>query len=162
LEKSTYADPPGRFEAGTPAIAQVIGLGAACDYLSAIGMDRVYEYECLLGQYLYDQLHKVAGVTVYGPRPGPDGKGRAALTAFNHESIQHSDLSTFMDMEGVAIRSGHHCTQPLHRELGVSGSCRASTYLYTTLADVDNFIDRLQGTITMFASLEDSQDLMSD
>jgi len=160
LDKSTYAAPPGRFEAGTPAIAQCIGLGAACDYLSGIGMDRVYEYECLVGGYLYDKLHKVAGVTVYGPPLGADGKGRAALTAFNHESIQHSDLSTFIDMEGVAIRSGHHCTQPLHRELGVSGSCRASTYLYTTLADVDKFIDNLQGTIAMFASLEDSMESM--
>ena len=71
---------------------------------------------------------QVAGVRVYGPKPGPNGEGRAALTAFSHVSIQHSDLSTFMDLEGVAIRSGHHCTQPLHRHLGITGTCRASSY----------------------------------
>lgn len=157
LDRSTFAPPPGRFEAGTPAIAQCIGLGAACDYLDSIGMDRIHEWECLVSKYLFDKLHSVAGVRVYGPRAGPDGKGRAALVAFNHVSIQHSDLATFMDLEGIAIRSGHHCTQPLHRELGISGSCRASAYMYTTFADVDNFIDKLQQTIALFASLDDSE-----
>jgi len=157
LESSTYAEPPGRFEAGTPAIAECIGLGAACDYLAGIGMDKVHEHEKLLSDYLYEKLHKVAGVTVYGPKPSDQADGRAALAAFNHVSIQHSDLSTFMDMEGVAIRSGHHCTQPLHKLLGVSGSCRASCYLYSTYADIDAFIDSLQGTIAMFASLDQDQ-----
>mmetsp|Transcript_26854 Transcript_26854/g.70590 ORF Transcript_26854/g.70590 Transcript_26854/m.70590 type:complete len:253 (-) Transcript_26854:639-1397(-) len=154
LERSTFADPPGRFEAGTPAIAQCVGLGAACDFLTDVGMDNIAEHEHHISKYLYDRLAAFPGVRIYGPKPGPDGRGRAALAAFNHESIQASDLSTFIDLEGVAIRSGHHCTQPLHRLFGASGSARASAYLYTIEEDVDRFLAALRSTVDMFAALD--------
>jgi cysteine desulfurase / selenocysteine lyase len=130
---STWQLPPGRFEAGTPPIAQAIGLGAAIDYLQEIGMDKINMYEHELGDYLYEQLSAIPGITVLGPNPnhGTTAK-RAALAAFCHESVHPSDLSTLLDVEGVAIRAGHHCCQPLHEELGYSHSARASLYFYNT------------------------------
>ena len=162
LDHSTYAQPPGRFEAGTPSVGECIGLGAACDYLTDLGMHRVAAHEHYITKLLHQGLDSVKDVRVYGPRPDASGKGRAALAAFNHASIQASDLATFMDMEGVAIRSGHHCTQPLHRLLEVGGSCRASAYLYTTERDVEQFVQALKGTIDMFGTLEDSFDAFSE
>jgi len=129
LEGSTYLPSPSRFEAGTPAIAQAIGLGAAIDYLTGIGMENIEAYEHEMAQYLYDKLSQVEGVTIFGPQ---NGKERVALCAFAHDTIHPSDLSTFLDMEGVAVRAGHHCCQPLHSELGFSHSIRASLYLYNT------------------------------
>jgi len=129
LEGSTFLPAPSRFEAGTPAIAQAIGLGAAIDYLSDIGMDQIEKYEHEMAQYLFDQMSKVPGITIFGPQNGLE---RVSLCAFAHESIHPSDLSTFLDMEGVAVRAGHHCCQPLHTELGYSHSCRASLYIYNT------------------------------
>ena len=129
LEGVTWQPAPARFEAGTPAIAQAIGLGAAIDYLQALGMEEVYAYEKELAEYLYTELVKVPGLTVFGPK---DPKQRAALCAFHHESVHPSDLSSFLDIDGVAIRAGHHCCQPLHTELGVSHSARASLYIYNT------------------------------
>eukprot|EP00291_Cryptomonas_curvata_P017215 CAMPEP_0172159192 /NCGR_PEP_ID=MMETSP1050-20130122/4822_1 /TAXON_ID=233186 /ORGANISM="Cryptomonas curvata, Strain CCAP979/52" /LENGTH=415 /DNA_ID=CAMNT_0012828729 /DNA_START=331 /DNA_END=1577 /DNA_ORIENTATION=+ len=154
LERSTFAEPPGRFEAGTPAIAQCVGLGAACDFLTSVGMGAIEAHEHHLTKYLFDSLSAVPDIRIYGPRPAPDGSGRAALAAFNHATIQASDLATFIDFEGVAIRSGHHCTQPLHRILGASGSARASCYIYTTEKDVDAFVGALRGTVSMFADLQ--------
>jgi cysteine desulfurase/selenocysteine lyase len=129
LEGSTWQDSPARFEAGTPAIAQAIGLGAAIDYLQAIGMDDIEAYEHELSEYLYERLAAVPGIEILGPK---DPKQRAALCAFHHESVHPSDLSTFLDMDGVAIRAGHHCCQPLHTELGYNHSARASLYFYNT------------------------------
>lgn len=153
LEYSTYAEPPARFEAGTPPIAEVVGMGAACDYLGRIGMDRVESYEHQLSKYLYERLSEVEGLRLYGPKPGSDGADRAALVAFNSESVHASDLSFFMDQEGVAIRSGHHCTQPLHRLLGAKGSARASLYIYNTFEEVDVLVEKLRDTIDFFGSL---------
>jgi cysteine desulfurase/selenocysteine lyase len=149
LDHSTYAAPPTRFEAGTPAIAEAIGLGAACDYLSAIGMDAVHRYEEEIGGYLYERLRAVDGVTIYGPPPSAP-RGRAALAAFNVDGLHATDVSTLLDSAGVAVRSGHHCTQPLHRVLGVPASARASCYIYTTPANVDAFVDALKDTIGFF------------
>ena len=129
LEGSTFALAPARFEAGTPAIAQAIGLGSAISYLNTIGMDRIEAYEHELAEYMYKRLSELKGVTVLGP---PEGTTRAALCAFVCEQVHPSDLSTFLDMEGVAIRAGHHCCQPLHRALGYSHSARASLYFYNT------------------------------
>jgi cysteine desulfurase/selenocysteine lyase len=129
LEGATWQPAPARFEAGTPPIAQAIGLGAAIDYLNAIGMDQVEAYEHELAEYLYGQLRAVPGVTVLGPT---NGRKRAALCAFVHDTVHPSDLSTFMDMEGVAIRAGHHCCQPLHAHLGYSHSARASLCFHNT------------------------------
>lgn len=152
LDHSTYAAPPMRFEAGTPAIAEAIGLGAACDYLTAIGMDKVKAYEDDIGAYLYDRLAAVPKVTIYGPPPTVP-RGRAALAAFNVEGLHATDVSTLLDNAGVAVRSGHHCTQPLHRELGINASARASCSVYTTRADVDAFISALEETIAFFSEV---------
>jgi cysteine desulfurase/selenocysteine lyase len=127
LEGSTWQPSPARFEAGTPAIAQAVGLGAAIDYLNEIGMDNIEAYEHEIGAYLYAQLSSVPGVTVLGP-----SVNRVALSAFAHTTVHPSDLSTFLDVEGVAIRAGHHCCQPLHQALGYSHSARASLYFYNT------------------------------
>lgn len=129
LEGSTFAPAPARFEAGTPAIAQAIGLGSAVSYLNTIGMDRIEAYEHELADYMYKRLSEIDGVRVLGP---PAGTTRAALCAFVCEQVHPSDLSTFLDMEGVAIRAGHHCCQPLHHALGYSHSARASLYFYNT------------------------------
>jgi cysteine desulfurase / selenocysteine lyase len=130
LTGSTWQLSPGRFEAGTPAIAEAIGLGAAIDYLTQIGMDEINAYEHELGEYLYEQLSSIPGITILGP---VDAKRRAALCAFSHATVHPSDLSTFLDIEGVAVRSGHHCCQPLHNSLEISHSTRASLYFYNTI-----------------------------
>jgi cysteine desulfurase/selenocysteine lyase len=150
MDASTYALSPARFEAGTPPIAQAVGLGAAIDYIDGIGMDRIHAYEAEIGNYLRRRLDGVGGVTVLGP---PAGADRAALCAFVSDVVHPSDLGTFLDLEGVAIRSGHHCCQPLHRALGHSHSARASLYFYNTKEDVDDFVSALEGTLGFFASL---------
>mmetsp|Transcript_37821 Transcript_37821/g.47725 ORF Transcript_37821/g.47725 Transcript_37821/m.47725 type:complete len:472 (+) Transcript_37821:111-1526(+) len=151
FEHSTFADVPARFEAGTPAIAQVVGLGAAVDYLTELGIENIEAYEHELCRYLFDHLEEIPDMRIYGPRPDSEGKGRNALAAFNVENIHASDLSFFLDQEGVAVRAGHHCTQPLHRMLGAAGSCRASLYFYNTKSDIDAFIRAYKETVEMFA-----------
>ncbi|XP_058110719.1 cysteine desulfurase 1, chloroplastic [Magnolia sinica] len=158
LDHSTYAEPPSRFEAGTPAIGEAIGLGAAIDYLSRIGMQKIHEYEMELGSYLYHSLRSIPKVRVYGPAPS-DTVHRAALCSFNVENIHPTDIATFLDQQhGVAIRSGHHCAQPLHRFLGVSSSARASLHFYNTKEDVDVFIEGLRDTINFFTSFHGKHD----
>lgn len=152
MDHSTYAEPPSRFEAGTPAIAEAIGLGAACDYLAGIGMDKIHAWERELGGYLYHRLAEVERVTIYGPPPEV-ALGRAALCTFNVEGLHPTDVSTLLDQAGVAVRSGHLCTQPLHRALGVSATVRASPYFYNTKADIDAFVDSLQETIAFFSEM---------
>jgi cysteine desulfurase/selenocysteine lyase len=155
LDRSTYASPPSRFEAGTPAIGEAVGLGAAVDYLNKIGMDRVHEYEMELSKYLYESLSKIPSVKIYGPPAGARGERRASLCAFNVEGIHATDLSTFLDQQhGIAVRSGHHCTQPLHRHLGINASARASLYFYNTIDEVDTFIAGLKDTIDFFSSFK--------
>ncbi|XP_047342361.1 cysteine desulfurase 1, chloroplastic [Impatiens glandulifera] len=150
LDHSTYADPPNRFEAGTPAIGEAIGLGAAIDYLSGIGMQKIHDYEVELANYLYERLQGIPGVHIYGPAPS-QSEARAALCSFNVDKIHPTDIATFIDQQhGIAIRSGHHCAQPLHRRLNVNASARASLYFYNTKQDVDNFIDSLKDTIQFF------------
>lgn len=152
LDHSTYAMPPARFEAGTPAIAEAIGLGAACEYLTNIGMDRIYEHEKKLGRYLYQQLSQIDNLQLYGPKLDASGD-RTALVAFNSKTVHATDLSFFLDQEGVAVRTGHHCAQPLHRILGAAGSLRASCYFYNDKQDVDDFIVKLKETLKMFDEL---------
>ncbi|KAL1337034.1 cysteine desulfurase 1, chloroplastic [Arachis hypogaea] len=154
LDHSTYAEPPSRFEAGTPAIGEAIGLGAAIDYLSGIGMQTIHDYEVELGRYLYERLLSIPNIRIYGPAPSEKIK-RAALCSFNVENIHATDLATFLDQQhGVAIRSGHHCAQPLHRYLGVNASARVSLYFYNTKEDVDNFIQALNDTVNFFNSFK--------
>jgi cysteine desulfurase / selenocysteine lyase len=129
LEGSTFAPAPARFEAGTPPIAQAVGLASAIRYLEKVGMDKVEAYEHEIASYSYKRLSQVDKVTVLGP---PEGVKRAALCAFYVDGVHPSDLSTFLDIEGVAIRAGHHCCQPLHQAKGISHSARASMYIYNT------------------------------
>lgn len=150
LDHFTCGELPHKFEAGTPAIGEAIALGAAVDYLTNIGMNNIHHYEEELTAYLFKQLNEIPDLTIYGNQPTSDGKGRAALASFNVKGIHGSDLATLLDQEGIAIRSGHHCTQPLHRYLNISGSARASLYFYNTFADIDTFIMALKDTITFF------------
>ncbi|EGJ31054.1 MULTISPECIES: SufS family cysteine desulfurase [Moorena] len=152
LDHSTYGDLPHKFEAGTPAIAQAIALGAAVDYLTGLGMDTIHSYEEELTAYLFKQLQEIPDLIMYGPQPTIDGKGRAALATFNVKGLDASDVSTLLDQDGVAIRSGHHCTQPLHHRLGVTGTARASLYFYNTFEEIDRFIVALKETIEFFRS----------
>jgi cysteine desulfurase / selenocysteine lyase len=154
LDHFTCGELPHKFEAGTPAIGEAIALGAAVDYLNNIGMDNIHHYEEELTAYLFKQLNEISDLTIYGNQPTSEGKGRAALAAFNVKDIHGSDLATLLDHEGIAIRSGHHCTQPLHRYLNISGSARASLYFYNTFAEIDAFIIALKDTIAFFKSME--------
>ena len=153
LDHSTYADLPHKFEAGTPAIAEAIAIGAAVDYLTAIGMDRINAYEHEMTKYLFEQLATVPNLVIYGPKPQADGSGRAALAAFTVEGLHANDLSTLMDQSGVAVRSGNHCTQPLHKILNVTATARASVYFYNTREEIDIFIAALKETIAFFVEL---------
>ncbi|SRR5579883_807778 len=153
LDHSTYADLPHKFEAGTPAIGETIALGAAVDYLSSIGMDQIYAYESELTSYLFEQLGKIPDIRIYGPKPKVAGLGRAALAAFTAGDIHANDLSTLLDQEGVAIRAGHHCTQPLHRHLVIPATARASLSFYNTREEIDVFIKALKDTLDFFGGL---------
>lgn len=153
LDHATYAALPHKFEAGTPAIAEAVVLGAAIDYLSNIGMDRIADYEHFLTAYLYEKITQVPQVTLYGPAPQKDGSGRAAIATFTVDGVHAQDLSTLLDQSGIAIRSGHHCTQPLHHILGVNSTARASLYFYNTPAEIDAFISSLEETVDFFSSI---------
>ncbi|MBW4489622.1 MAG: SufS family cysteine desulfurase [Trichocoleus desertorum ATA4-8-CV12] len=153
LDHSTYADLPHKFEAGTPAIAEAIALGAAVDYLMGIGIDKIHTYEEELTAYLYQRLAELPEVRTYGPKPTEDGKGRAALAAFTVGAVHPHDLSTILDQAGIAIRAGHHCTQPLHRHLGAQSTARASLYFYNTREEIDVFIESLKEAIEFFGSI---------
>ncbi|MEE3719223.1 SufS family cysteine desulfurase [Tumidithrix elongata RA019] len=149
LDRSTYAEPPHKFEAGTPAIGEAIALGAAVDYLTAIGMDKIHAYEQELTSYLIEQLQQIPDLTIYGPLTN-----RAGLAAFTVKGDIHAnDIAAMLDQSGVAIRSGHHCTQPLHRHLGISGTARASLYFYNTKSEIDGFITVLKDTLSFFHSV---------
>jgi cysteine desulfurase/selenocysteine lyase len=152
LDHFSCGELPHKFEAGTPAIGEAIALGAAIDYLTAIGMDQIHAYEAELTAYLFKKLAEIPSLRVYGPQPTKDGQGRAALASFNVEGIHASDLATLLDHEGIAIRSGHHCTQPLHRLFDASGSARASLSFYNTREEIDAFIAALKDTIDFFSS----------
>jgi len=146
LDTSTWADLPHKFEAGTPAIGEAIGMGAAIDYLQAIGMDRIHAWEQRLTRRLFARLQAIEGLTILGPTPEqqPD---RAALAAFHVEGLHANDIAALLDSAGICIRSGHHCTQPLHRHYGLSGTARASLGFTTTEAEIDRFAEELVGTI---------------
>ncbi|QDL11332.1 cysteine desulfurase [Brasilonema octagenarum UFV-E1] len=150
LDYSTYADLPHKFEAGTPAIGETIALGAAVDYLSSLGMDKIYTYEAELTGYLFEQLEQIPQLRIYGPKPKVAGLGRAALAAFTAGEIHANDISTLLDQEGIAIRSGHHCTQPLHRHLGLAATARASLSFYNTREEIDVFVKALKETLDFF------------
>ncbi len=146
LDHSSWAELPHKFEAGTPAIGEAIGMGGALDYLQGLGLDRIHAYEQQLTRQLFDRLGAIDGVRVLGPTPQqqPD---RGALAAFTVEGIHANDLAALLDSSGICIRSGHHCTQPLHRLYGIAGSARASLSFTTTVEEIDRFAEELAGTI---------------
>ena len=139
ITSSSYAAPPQRFEAGTPAIAEAIGLGAAAEYLEKLGMDDVWEHDRRLTRYALERLREVPDLHLYGP----EGEDRGAVVAFNLGSLHPHDLATALDERGVAVRTGHHCAQPLHRRLGVAATARASFYVYNDESDVDRLLEAL-------------------
>ncbi|MDS3860968.1 SufS family cysteine desulfurase [Thermosynechococcaceae cyanobacterium BACA0444] len=153
FDHATYADLPHKFEAGTPAIGEAIALGAAIDYLNVVGMEAIHNYEAALTQYLWNNLSQIPGLTLLGPAPDQDGFGRAALVSFTAGEVHPHDLSTILDESGIAIRAGHHCTQPLHRHLGVQSTARASLYFYNTLAEIDALTIALGEAIEFFGSI---------
>lgn len=130
FEKTTYADAPGRFEAGTPAIVEVLGLHAAIDYVDAIGIDNIHAHEAALVAECRDALRSINAVTLYGP------EASAGIVSFNVEGVHPHDVGTILDEEGVAIRAGHHCCQPLMAYLGVDATARASFGIYNNADDI--------------------------
>ena len=148
---STFARPPYRFEAGTPPIAQAVGLGAAVDYLSALGMAEIAAHEQRLTAYALERLQQIEGLRILGPTQAVERGGAVAfvLTADGLEVHPH-DVMTFLDSRGVAVRGGHHCARPLHERLGVQASTRASGYLYTLESEIDALADALVYTRDFF------------
>jgi cysteine desulfurase/selenocysteine lyase len=147
LESSTWDEIPAKFEAGTSAIAEGVGLGAAVDYLSAVGMDRIREHEKDLTAYALQRLPEVEGLRTFGP---PDPEGRGGVVSFVIEGIHPHDIAELCDREAVAIRAGHHCAQPLMRKLGVGATARASFQAYNARADVDQLVEALKGARNVF------------
>ncbi|GCF95101.1 cysteine desulfurase [Enterococcus florum] len=147
LYDSTWKELPWKFEAGTPNIAGAIALGAAIDYLSEIGMDSIHRYEQELVDYVMPKLQAIDGLTIYGPQ---DTKDHTGVLAFNLEGVHPHDLATALDMEGVAVRAGHHCAQPLMKYLHLPATARASFYFYNNKADADRLIFALEATKEFF------------
>ncbi|HEX9350298.1 MAG TPA: cysteine desulfurase [Gaiellaceae bacterium] len=137
FEKTTWGEVPAKFEAGTQPIAEAVGFGAAADYLAAIGLDAVEQHEHELAAYALDRLAELPGVKVYGP----PADRRAGIVSFNVEGIHPHDVAQVLDLEGVAIRAGHHCCQPLMQKLGVAATNRASFYLYTLPDEIDRLVE---------------------
>lgn len=151
LEESDFKPPPQRFEAGTPDISGAIALGVALEYLEALGRQQIFEHGRDLASRAMRGLIDIGGVEVYGPPLGTDGMSeRGALVSFNLEDVHAHDLVTFADARGFALRGGHHCTQPLMRELGVTGTARASFYIYNTEAEVDSFLEMIRDARAYF------------
>ncbi len=148
MARSTYAPPPHRFEAGTPPIAQAVGLGAAIDYLDGIGMAAIAEHEQELTSHALAKLTAIEGLSILGPTAAVD---RGSAISFNLDGVHPHDVMQVLDSRGVAIRGGHHCARPLHKRLGYQSSTRASSYLYTTPAEIDALADALVFTRDYFA-----------
>jgi cysteine desulfurase/selenocysteine lyase len=138
-QKSTWKPAPHRFEAGTPDIAGVIGLAAAMDYLDAIGRDRIAQHDQEIGAYAYQRLAELKDIRLFGPRVG-----RAGLVSFLLDGVHAHDVTELANQQGIALRGGHHCTQPLMRKLGVESTSRASFYFYNTTEEVDRLIEVLK------------------
>lgn len=147
LDQSTYADVPARFEAGTPAIAEAIALGEAVDYLGRVGMGHIHQYEHNLVEYAIESLSQVEGLTLYGPSSASDHGGALAFTL---QGVHPHDIAAILDGEGIAVRAGHHCTQPLHKVLDTPATARASFYLYTIPEEIDRLVVGLQKAYRMF------------
>lgn len=146
LEGSTWNDLPWKFEAGTPSIAEGIGLGAAVGYLSNIGMDAILAHEQFVTGYALEALSEVKGVQVLGPPAAQKG----GVAAFTLDGVHPHDISQILDQDGIAIRAGHHCAMPLHHRLGIPASARASFYLYTSTDEIDRLVEGLRRVRSVF------------
>ena len=142
LQESTWNQIPWKFEAGTPNIAQAIGLGAAIQYISNIGIDKIRDHELTLTNYSLESLAEIDKLKIYG---APTNRG--GVITFNIEGIHPHDVAQLLDEEGIAVRAGHHCAQPIMDRLNVSATVRVSFYLYNDLNDIDNLIESLSKTI---------------
>ena len=148
MEGLTYAEPPHRFEAGTPPIAQLAALGVAADYLDGIGMEAIAEHEHELATRMLEGLQTVKGVRILGPI---DATARTGTVSFTIEGVHPHDAMSIMDGHGVAVRGGHHCARPLHERLGIQSSLRASSYLYSTTDEVDRLVESVEYARNFFA-----------
>jgi cysteine desulfurase/selenocysteine lyase len=147
VDHSTYAKPPSRFEAGTPAMAETVGLGVAAEYLMQVGMDHVWQHDRALVEYCLGRLDReLPEVRTVGPR----GPNRGGVVAFTLGDIHAHDVTCALNQHNIAVRAGHHCAQPIHRKLGLAATVRASFYLYTTYEEVDRFVDALKEVRTFF------------
>jgi cysteine desulfurase/selenocysteine lyase len=147
LNESTWNDIPWKFEAGTPNIAQAIGLGSAIDYINEIGLDKIHEHEQDILTYALEKMQKIPEVNIYG-----SADERGAVISFNLKNIHPHDLSQLLDNDGIAIRAGHHCAQPIMKKLGVSATGRVSFYLYNSKEDVDRLCESLVKTVKFMGS----------
>ena len=147
-DESSWATVPHKFEAGTPNIAGAIGMGAAIDFLSEVGMDAIAEHEHKLLGYALERMNKVDGICIYGPQ-SPDE--HSALISFTLGDAHPHDISTILDSEGIAVRAGHHCAQLAMQHFGISATARASIYLYNTESDIDRLIEGLEQVRSIFA-----------
>ncbi|MBC1364840.1 cysteine desulfurase [Listeria welshimeri] len=147
LYDSTWKELPWKFEAGTPIIGGAIALGAAIDYLAEVGLANIYAHEQELVGYAIEEMSKIEGITIYGPK---DASKRCGLVTFNLEGAHPHDIATILDEDGIAIRAGHHCAQPLMKWLDVSSTARASFYIYNTKEEIDALIDGLKLTKEYF------------
>ena len=145
LEGSTWNDIPWKFEAGTPNIAQVIGLGSAIDYINEIGLDRIADHENELLKYAQEKLQSISGINIYGT-----AKDKGAVISFNLEKIHPHDVAHILDTYGIAIRAGHHCAQPIMKKLNVAATNRASFYIYNTLEEIDRLAEGLRKSVKLF------------
>jgi len=146
FDGSTWNELPYKFEAGTPSIAEAIGLGFAVDYLSEIGLENIHEHERVLTEYAMERLAEIPGITIFGP----EADQRGGVVAFKSDKIHPHDMAQILDSKGVAVRAGHHCAQPLHHCLSVPATTRASFYLYNTLEEVDALIEAIYAAKELF------------
>ncbi|UAL46844.1 cysteine desulfurase [Sutcliffiella horikoshii] len=147
LQESTWKELPWKFEGGTPIIAGAIGLGAAIDFLEQVGMDNILAHEHKLADYAMNRMSEIEGITIYGPQK------RAGLVTFNIDDVHPHDVATVLDAEGIAVRAGHHCAQPLMKYLNVSSTARASFYLYNTEEEIDKLVASLVKTKEYFSNV---------
>jgi cysteine desulfurase/selenocysteine lyase len=147
MQRSTYAGIPHKFEAGTPPIVEAVGLGTALDYISEIGLEHIHRHEQTITAHLLDGLETLPGVTVLGPR---DATQRGGAVSFEVDGVHPHDVAQILDSRGIAVRAGHHCAKPAHARFGVQSSTRASSYLYTTPAEIDALVEGISYTQKYF------------
>lgn len=147
LEKSTWNELPYKFEAGTPAIAEGIGLGTAVDYLTKLGMENIHAHEQTITAYALEALSEIPGLRIIGPR---NAAQRGGLVAFTLEGTHPHDIAQLLDEDGIAVRAGHHCAMPLHKIMGINATARASFYVHTTTAEIDKLVASLHGVRQLF------------